>query len=248
MSTGHSARAPRLSGAFRDGIRDAIGVPAAVLAAGMIGFGAFALEHGFSVWLALACTLGIWALPGQIVLLEMHASGAPGPFTVLAVMLTSARFLPMAMTLMPVVRHPRYSRLAVYAGAQVIAMTGWAWAMRACREMPEEERFPYFAGFGGACWAAGIAATALGYYLAEGFPQTVRLGFVFLAPVYFFVILIGDARTALAIAALACGAVAGPIMHFVSPQWSVLLAGLVGGTIAYLIQKPYAARHGRGVS
>jgi branched-subunit amino acid transport protein len=63
--------------AFSRGARDALGVPAAVLAAGMIGFGAFALEYGFSIWLALACTAGIWALPGQIVLVEMHGTGAP---------------------------------------------------------------------------------------------------------------------------------------------------------------------------
>ena len=110
MSTAQPARESFFSAPFRAGVRDAIGVPAAVLAAGMIGFGAFALEHGLSLGLALACTVGIWALPGQIVLLEMHAGGASGLLTVLAVALTSARFLPMAMTLMPLVRHPRYSR------------------------------------------------------------------------------------------------------------------------------------------
>lgn len=244
MSTRNAAREGFPSAAFIDGAKDALGVPAAVLAAGMIGFGAFALEHGFSVWLALICTAGIWALPGQIVLLEMHSNGAPGYLTVLAVMLTSARFLPMAMTLMPVIRHPRYSRAAVYLGAQVIAMTGWAWAMRACRDMPEPARFPYFIGFAAACWAAGILATAAGYFMAGAFSEPVRLGFVFLAPVYFLVILIGDARTALAISALGCGALAGPFMHLVSPQWSVLLSGVVGGTLAYALQKSFA-RHGR---
>ena len=243
MSTAQPAREPFFSAPFRAGVRDAIGVPAAVLAAGMIGFGAFALEHGLSLGLALACTVGIWALPGQIVLLEMHAGGAPGLLTVLAVALTSARFLPMAMTLMPVVRHPRYSRACIYLGAQVIAMTGWAWAMRACRDMPQGDRYPYFAGFGAACWVAGIVATAVGYALAGSFSETVRLGFVFLAPVYFFVILIGDARTTLAVCALGCGALAGPIMHALSPQWSVLLAGLAGGTVAYALQRA-CRRHG----
>ena len=41
------------------GARDAGGVPAAVLAAGMIGFGAFALDYGFNVWLAMLCTAGV---------------------------------------------------------------------------------------------------------------------------------------------------------------------------------------------
>lgn len=226
------------------GARDACGVPAAVLAAGMIGFGAFALEYGFNLWLALACTAGIWALPGQIVLLEMYASGTPGYLTVLAVMLTGARFLPMTMSLMPVIRHPRHSQAVVYVVAQLIAMTGWAWAMRRCPDLPREQRFPYFFGFAAACWGIGIVATAVGYFLAGGFPAPLRLGFVFLTPVYFFVILIGDVRTALAAWALICGAAAGPLFHLVSPQWSVLLSGLIGGTLAFFIQKAHGRTNG----
>lgn len=223
------------------GARDAGGVPAAVLAAGMIGFGAFALDYGFNLWMAMLCTAGIWALPGQIVLLEMHSNGAPGYLTVLGVMLTGARFLPMTMSLMPVIRHPRHSRPTVYLAAHLVAMTGWAWAMRRCPEMPQERRLPYFIGFATACWAVSIVATAAGYFLAGWFPAPLRLGFVFLTPVYFFVILVGDARTPLAAWALACGAAAGPLFHLMSPEWSVPLSGLVGGTLAYFIQK----KHGR---
>ena len=43
MSTRYPVREPVLSAAFLEGVKDALGVPAAVLAAGMIGFGAFAL-------------------------------------------------------------------------------------------------------------------------------------------------------------------------------------------------------------
>lgn len=232
-------REARLAGA-----RDAVGVPAAVLAAGMIGFGAFSLEHGFTVWLAIACTAGIWALPGQIVLLEMVASGAPGYLSVLVVMLTGARFLPMTMSLMPVIRRGGESRWTVYVVAQLISMTGWAWAMRRCPEMPRNQRLPYFFGFAAACWAISMAATAAGYFLAGWFPESIRLGFVFLTPVYFFIILVGDIRTPLAAWALACGALAGPLFHLLSPQWSVLLSGLAGGTLAYVIQRRYGrAKH-----
>ena len=237
MSTGNPAPAHSVSAAFFEGTKDALGVPAAVLAAGMIGFGAFALEHDLSLWLALACTAGIWALPGQIVLLETHASGAPGYLTVLAVLVTNARFLPMTMSLLPVIRHPRYGRSSLYVLAQLISMTGWAWAMRACPGMVQERRLPYFFGFAAACWAVSIVATAVAYSVAGGFPAALRIGLVFLAPVYFFVILIGDARTVLAVLALACGAVAGPLFYLASPQWSVLLAGFVGGTAAHLLDR-----------
>ncbi len=225
------------------GVRDAAGVPAAVLAAGMIGFGAFALEYGFNVWLALLCTTGIWALPGQIVLLEMVSNGAPGYLSVIAVMLTGARFLPMTMSLMPVIRHPCHSQLVIYLTAHLISMTSWAWAMQRCAGMHQERRLPYFMGFAAACWAVSIAATAVGYFLAGWFPAPLRLGFVFLTPVYFLVILIGDVRTVLAAWALACGAVAGPLFHLLSPQWSVLLAGAVGGTLAYYIQRLHGQPH-----
>lgn len=224
-------------------MRDALGVPAAVLAAGMIGFGALAYESGLSLALALVCTGGIWALPGQIVLIEMHLTGAPGAVTVLAVMLTGARFLPMAVSLMPIMDAARHRRATVYAAAQLLAMTSWAWTMRRCVEMPREVRLPYFMGFAATCWAVCLVATAAGFYLAGSFPPLLRLGFLFLSPVYFVVLLIGDARTPLAIAALACGAIAGPLLHLLDPQWSVLSAGVVGGTAAYFIQRWMGRRH-----
>ena len=223
-------------------MRDALGVPAAVLVAGMLGFGALAFDSGVSILLAAACTAGIWALPGQIVLLEMVIAGAPGPLTVLAVMLTGARFMPMAVSLMPVIRGRGHPRIRVYAAAQLISMTSWAWTMRRCADMPADVRLGYFIGVAGACWTVSIIATAVGYHLAGSFPPLMRLGFVFLNPVYFVVLLIGDARTALAVAALVCGAIAGPLFHHLNPQWSVMLAGVVGGTAAYLIERSWRRR------
>jgi ABC-type dipeptide/oligopeptide/nickel transport system ATPase component len=39
------------------------------------------------------------------------------------------------------------------------------------------------------------------------------------------------------VVALACGVVAGPLTYLASPQWSVLLGGLVGGTLAWGVVK-----------
>jgi predicted branched-subunit amino acid permease len=82
-----------------------------------------------------------------------------------------------------------------------------------------------------------LVATAAGYYLAGSFPPLVRLGFVFLNVVYFVVLLVGDARNALAVSALVCGALAGPLLHLVNPQWSVVLSGVIGGSAAYFVQR-----------
>lgn len=225
---------PFVSAAFREGAREAFGVPSAVLAAGYVGFGALASENGFSLLMALASTLTIWALPGQLVLVEMHTLGANALAIVAAVMLTSARFLPMTVSLMPLMSDPSHGRGRVFFAAHLLAMTGWAVAMRRFPGLARERRLPYFVGFALTCWLASIAATFAGFFVAGLLPAVVKLGFVFLSPVYFLLILSGEVRDRLWVLALACGALAGPLAHLLSPQWSVMLAGLVGGTVAFL--------------
>jgi predicted branched-subunit amino acid permease len=226
------ARLP--SAAFRAGARESFGVPSAVLGAGYFGFGALALESGFSLWLALLSTATIWALPGQLALVELHTIGASALVIVPAVMLTSARFLPMTMALMPVIRDRRHSRYRLYPAVHLLAMTGWTAAMRRCPELPLPQRLPYFVGFALVNWLVCLACTIFGYWVSGSLPHAVKLGLVFLTPVYFILILSGDVRHRLIILALAGGALAGPLIHLWTPQWSVLLGGLVGGSMAYL--------------
>jgi predicted branched-subunit amino acid permease len=230
------------SDAFRGGVREALGVPAAVLGAGFIGYGALAAEHGYSIAQIVFATSVIWALPGQLVLIEMNAVGASVVAIIAAVALSGARFLPMTMTLTPVLRHARYGPSIMYPAIQLLSMTTWAVTMQRGAGLPPAQRVPYFVGLGLACIAVSIVCGAAGHALSGALPPLVRLGFVFLTPVYFFVILVGDVRTRLAAVALACGAVAGPLFHLLSPQWSVMLAGFVGGTLAYYIQRAYGRR------
>ncbi|NBS56641.1 MAG: branched-chain amino acid ABC transporter permease, partial [Betaproteobacteria bacterium] len=62
---------------FQQGLLHAAGVPALVLAAGYIGFGALSAGHGLSLAGTLLSTLLIWALPAQLIIVEMHTLGAP---------------------------------------------------------------------------------------------------------------------------------------------------------------------------
>lgn len=212
-------------------------MPAAVLGAGYLGFGALALGSGFPLALTLASTATIWALPGQLVLLELYTIGASALAIILAVMLSSARFLPMTMALIPVMRDRQHRPYRFYLAAHLLAMTGWAAAMKRCPDLPPAQRLPYFAGFALVCWLVSLSCTATGYFVAGSLPPLVKLGLVFLTPVYFVLILIGDVRRRLAAFAIAGGAVAGPLIHLVSPHWSVLLGGFAGGTVAYLAHR-----------
>jgi predicted branched-subunit amino acid permease len=221
--------------ALFQGAREAAGVPAAVLAAGYLGFGALAAGHQLPLSAAVASTLAIWALPGQLILVEMNTLGAPLLAIVLTVALSSARFLPMTLVLMPLMRDARHRGWHYYVTAQLLALTGWTMAMARFPEIARAERLAWFYGFTLVCFAASAAATAAGYLAADLMTPLAKTGLVFMAPMYYLLILVGGIRDRAAALALACGALAGPLAYLASPQWSVLLGGFAGGSLAYAV-------------
>jgi hypothetical protein len=62
--------------AFFLGVRHVFGVPGIAVFSAMFGFGAFAKVSGFDFMLAVATTLGLWALPGQVVFAELYSTGS----------------------------------------------------------------------------------------------------------------------------------------------------------------------------
>lgn len=71
MSAQPALRFASRRAAWQGGMRDALGAPVVILFAGMVGFGALGRNVGLDVgWLTLMSAL-IYALPGQLVLVEM---------------------------------------------------------------------------------------------------------------------------------------------------------------------------------
>lgn len=233
--------------AFLTGAREALGVPAAVLGAGFVGYGSLAADAGYSVWMTLAATFAIWALPGQLVLMEMQASGAAIAATVLAVSLSAVRFFPMTLTLMPLMRKRDGGRSLwrFLLAAQLISMTTWAVAMRRFND-PDladiETRWNYFLGFSAVCIASAALFAMVGQLLLVSLPPLARFGLALLTPLFFFVTLVGDSQGRAQITALVCGAATALVLHVVAPDWSLLGAGLLGGTAAFLLQGIHARR------
>lgn len=230
--------------ALRTGAREALGVPAAVLGAGFLGYGSLAGDAGYSIWMTLTATLAIWALPGQLVLMEMHAREAAFLATVFAVSLSAARFFPMTLTLMPLMRAgSRTRRLWQFLlAAQLVSMTTWAVAMRRFEEMDLEARWHYFLGFSAVCIGSAMLFALIGQLLIGALPPLARYGLALLTPLYFFVTLVGEARTRMAIAALLCGAGVALALHVYAPAWSLFGAGFIGGTVAWAWQGSHVRR------
>ena len=61
------------------------------------------------------------------------------------------------------------------------------------------------------------------------------MGLAILNPIYFLCMMVGASKTIQITLSVLLGAILGPIFYFFSPEWSILLGGVAGGTAAYLI-------------
>ncbi len=221
--------------AFWCGIRDALGAPVLVLFAGMVGFGAMGRTHGFDAWMTGLTSLLMFALPGQVVMLEMFISGSSLLAIGFAVTLTSTRFVTMVVTLFPQL-HRRDRNPLLYLWVHMLAMTAWAVSMREFPRMRPQHRLNYFIGLALPCWLISPLGTVLGYFVAGWVPTPVTLALVFINPL-FFLLTFTDVKPWGNRLAIGLGCLLGPLFFMWDADSSLLLTGLVGGTVAYLIDR-----------
>ncbi len=240
-SSGTLLKENTVRGALIFGLVDAARLPGVVLLASMIGFGALCERGGFSVWLALSTTGAVWGLPGQIAFVELNAAGGSVVAIVLAAAMANARFLPMTVTLLPLCREGMKEPRWFYLWSHFVSLITWTWVVRRFPRIPAHLRIDYYIGFGITSLIVGFIGTAAGHVMAAALPVPVTLGLMFLIPVY-FILLFADVSRRLAVLALLFGAVAWPLLQFVSPDWSLLMAGFGGGTLAFLVRRGFRAR------
>ena len=207
-----------------------------------LGFGSLVRSSGIGLFAGLVSSATTWALPGQIAMVELHGIGASLLVNVMAVWLTNTRLMPMVITLLPRLRNGGKIGWRHYLAAHFIAITSWAVALRRCPEMPPEERFGWFAGFAVALWGLSFAGTAVGFWLAGSLPAPVTLGLDFLNPCYYTLLFVADRGSRARMLALALGGALGPALHLVTPEWGLLITGVVGGGAAFLIDRALPRR------
>ena len=99
-------------------------------------------------------------------------------------------------------------------------------------------------GFANACLLTTTALTGVGWFLSGTLPAPLASGLLFITPVYFTLALAAGARTAVDVTAIVLGFALAPAFgYLVGRDFDLLLTGLVGGTIAYLVGR---ARRRRG--
>ncbi len=221
--------------AFWSGIRDALGAPVLVLFAGMVGFGAMGRTHGFDAWMTGLTSLLMFALPGQVVMLEMFISGSSLLAIGFAVTLTSTRFVTMVVTLFPQF-HRRDRNPLLYVWVHMLAMTAWAVSMREFPRISPQHRLNYFVGLALPCWLMSPLGTVLGYFVAGWVPPAITLGLVFINPL-FFLLTFTDVKPWANRIAIGLGCLLGPLFFVWDADSSLLVTGLVAGTAAYTIDR-----------
>jgi predicted branched-subunit amino acid permease len=82
-------------------------VLAYVVIATYVGIGALTHDFGFGLGWAVASTALVWAGPAQVILVSALGAGVAPVETALAVGVSSARLLPMVISLLPLIRRPQ---------------------------------------------------------------------------------------------------------------------------------------------
>src|SRR5262245_60477668 len=146
-----------------------------------VGIGALTHDFGFGLGWAVASTALVWAGPAQVILVSALGAGAAPIETALAVGVSSARLLPMVISLLPLIRRPKTPFRALILPVHLTAVTMWIEALRLLPQVPREARIPFANGVGLGFMAAAQAGTLIGYYLATSLPPLLTAGLLFLA-------------------------------------------------------------------
>jgi predicted branched-subunit amino acid permease len=220
------------------GARDALGLASITIAFSLVGIGGLVRDIGYPMMAGTLSTVFMWAGPAQVLLFGSLAAGTALPLIAVAVLFSSLRFFPMTISLIPLLNDPKRPTWQLLLAAHLIAITNWAEGMRRLPHMPAAERFAYFCGFGTTVLASGTAATAAGYYLVAALPGVLAAALLFTTPMFFSVNLAAAARTlvdALPIVLSVLVILAAPFT--IGRDYDLVVAGLLGGTIAWLVQR-----------
>jgi len=229
--------------ALGEGIRAMFCLAGLVMTSSFIGFGALLHSMGQPIEMGWYTTIFIWAMPGQVVYLTMLMQGASILATAVAVSLTAVRLMPMVMLVLSKARQEGQPHWPEFLLAHCVAITLWVIAGQSIETLPRQKRLPWALGMGLMMIVAMVGALSVGYYLSEMLPPLLACAIIFLTPAFFGLSLLGSAHYTFDYIAIALGAAITPIGMMYFPQLDLLVAGVVGGGLAFVLARPRRRRH-----
>ena len=218
---------------FKKGCRTALGIPGISLAASFFALGALFKNSGLNAMQSFLSTLIGFALPGQVVMAETLIVNGTLLNILIAVFLTNARLYPMTVNLVPVIRQKNRPRWHYYFLAHFIAVTSWVYMLSNYNQISKENRFSFFLGLGATLWVLSTISTVIGFYTAGIISKKIFVAIIFLNPIYFMCMIVSVLNKLHIILTVFLSIILAPILFLVTPDWSVLLAGVISGIISY---------------
>ena len=209
--------------------------PAIALGCCFIAIGALLKNIGFNIQESIFSTMIIYALPGSLVMAESILIGASLFSIFIAVWFVNARLYPMAVSLFPLMMDESQPKWKYYLSCHFIAVSAWLIMKSNYETIEKKDRVDFWIGIGSATWSVAVLATILGFYLSDYLNKDMLMGLAIINPIYFTCMMVGAMKTIQVTLSVILGAFLGPIFYFFSPEWSILLGGLVAGSVAYFI-------------
>jgi predicted branched-subunit amino acid permease len=206
------------------------------------GIAALAHDFGFSLWWVMLSTVLIWAAPAQVIVVSALGGGATAIETALAVALSSARLLPMVLSLLPLLKRPETPTRALVLPAHFTAVSVWIEAFRLLPPLPRASRIAFTNGLGVGFMAAAHVGAILGFYLVGSLPPLMTAALLFLTPISFLISTVRNCRLVADWLALGFGIVLGPMLARWDVGLDLLWTGIAGGTLAYGMHRLWAMR------
>tara|TARA_B100001057_G_scaffold421336_1_gene442209 strand:+ start:123 stop:827 length:705 start_codon:yes stop_codon:yes gene_type:complete len=209
--------------------------PAIALGCCFIAIGALLKNIGFNIQESIFSTMLIYALPGSLVMAESILIGASLLSIFFAVWFVNARLYPMAVSLFPLMMDKSQPKWKYYLSCHFIAVSAWLIMKSSYEKIEKKDRVDFWIGIGTATWSVAVLSTIIGFYLSDHLNKDMLMGLAILNPIYFTCMMVGAMKTMQITLSVMLGAILGPIFYFFSPEWSILLGGLVAGSVAYFI-------------
>ena len=211
-----------------------VGSPAIALGASFVAIGALLKNLGFSIQESIFSTFLTYALPGSLVMAESMLIGASLINIFIAVWLVNFRLYPMTVSLFPFLEHKSQPKWKYYLSCHFLAVSSWLIAKDTYKKINAKYRIDFWIGIGTGTWLTAVLMTVIGYLAADLLNKEMLIGLAIVNPIYFFCMMIGAMKNIAISISVILGTTLGPVIYLFSTEWSLLFAGLIAGTVAYL--------------
>lgn len=218
---------------FRAGLIEGMFGPGLGTFAAMTGFGSLAGDAGTPLWAAIALTIGVWSMPGQVAFVDLYPTGASVLLVMVIVTVANVRMFPLTIATIPLLRHGRGIKPGHFVFAQLNSVTSYVrLGDLASHEPGINARIRFFTAFTLGTFIVGTIGTILGFTLAETLPDAGVQALIFITPLYLLLLTARSPKSEVQLAVVA-GCILVPAFHAWIGGLGIVVGGVVAGSIAF---------------